>query len=275
MYRIYFLFLGFLLVSLANAGTVTLSGSCSVYLVNNSITFTLSNLGNDSAYNLIVSPIITGATPINSSYQINSLNPNENYTIHVQLSNFGIPGTYAEEFLVSYQQGLSVFTALFPCQVAIIKPTVSPIYETVRSSIQSNIAIVNVSLYNVIGKSFSGNVSLLVPPEFSYLSNKSYEFHIGPYNSSNFTFKLKLPTGKASYTLAAVSSFISDNEHYASMSIFSLNGIYSSSLGPTIYILIVVIPITLIILLLVFMIFRMLFRKGKSPKRTAKRSKGS
>jgi len=127
-----FVFLAFL--NLAHAGTVTLTGSCNATLVNSSIVFSLSNSGNDSAYNLIISPIIEGATPLNTSYAISMLPPGQTKTLSVKLTNFGLNGSYVDAFYVTYQQGFSFFSAVFPCLVYINKPTVSPIYEVVRDN---------------------------------------------------------------------------------------------------------------------------------------------
>ena len=141
-----FAFLTFL--NLAHAGTVILTGSCNATLVNSSIVFSLSNSGNDSAYNLIISPIVEGATPLNTSYSMNVLAPGQTKTIYVKLTNFGLNGSYVDAFYVTYQQGFSFFSAVFPCLVYINKLAVSPIYEVVGTTPLKNMVIVNVSLFN-------------------------------------------------------------------------------------------------------------------------------
>ncbi|MGC8586597.1 MAG: hypothetical protein ACP5HW_02850 [Candidatus Micrarchaeia archaeon] len=270
MSKIYFLLIPFFLVALVNAGTVTLSGTCQNYIVNNSIMFSLSNSGNDTAYNLIISPIISGAVTLNSSFSVNALAPGRSFSIKVPLENFGIPGTYAEGFIVSYQQGLSVFSALFPCTVWFGKPTVSPIYETIKWNKDGDTAIINVSLFDGLGISYVGNISLMVPPTFSFISNKSYSFNVEPYTYSNFTFKVAFPKGASSYTLAAVASFTSDDLHYTNLVPFVVNTSAKSVVPRSYYILVAGAVIVLIIIILLTFIIRSMLRKKKKPKEELK-----
>ena len=222
-----FAFLAFL--NLAHAGTVTLTGSCNATLVNSSIVFSLSNSGNDSAYNLIISPLVEGATLLNTSYPINVLAPGQTKTIYVKLTNFGLNGSYVDAFYVTYQQGFSFFSAVFPCLVYINKPTVSPIYEVVRTTPLKNMVIVNVSLFNAARTPLNGTISLIVPPTLSFISNKSYGFTLQPYTNESFTFKLQSPNNGASYSSAAVASFNMSNLHYSSMATFSITSYVANS----------------------------------------------
>jgi len=222
-----FAFLAFL--NLAHAGTVILTGSCNATLVNSSIVFSLSNSGNDSAYNLIISPLVEGATPLNTSYPINVLAPGQTKTIYVKLTNFGLNGSYVDAFYVTYQQGFSFFSAVFPCLVYINKPTVSPIYEVVRTTPLKNMVIVNVSLFNAARTPINGTVSLVIPPTLSFISNKSYGFTLQPYTNESFTFKLQSPNNGASYSSAAVANFNMSNLHYSSMATFSITPYVANS----------------------------------------------
>jgi len=222
-----FAFLAFL--NLAHAGTVILTGSCNATLVNSSIVFSLSNSGNDSAYNLIISPLVEGATLLNTSYPINVLAPGQTKTIYVKLTNFGLNGSYVDAFYVTYQQGFSFFSAVFPCLVYINKPTVSPIYEVVRTTPLKNMIIVNVSLFNAARTPLNGTISLIVPPTLSFISNKSYGFTLQPYTNESFTFKLQSPNNGASYSSAAVASFNMSNLHYSSMATFSITPYVANS----------------------------------------------
>jgi len=246
-----FVFLAFL--NLAHAGTVTLTGSCNATLVNSSIVFSLSNSGNDSAYNLIISPIIEGATPLNTSYAISMLPPGQTKTLSVKLTNFGLNGSYVDAFYVTYQQGFSFFSAVFPCLVYINKPTVSPIYEVVRVTPLKNMVIVNVSLFNAARTPVNGTISLVVPPTLSFISNKSYGFTLQPYTNESFTFKLQSPNNGASYSSAAVASFNMSNLHYSSMATFSITpyiakGGLLSSLEITAIIIVIILLIALFLL---------------------------
>jgi len=243
-----FAFLTFL--NLVHAGTVILTGSCNATLVNSSIVFSLSNSGNDSAYNLIISPIVEGATPLNTSYPMNVLAPGQTKTIYVKLTNFGLNGTYVDAFYVTYQQGFSFFSAVFPCLVFINKPTVSPIYEVVKTTPLKNIVIVNVSLFNAARTPVNGTVSLIIPPTLSFISNKSYGFTLQPYTNESFTFKLQSPNNGVSYSSAAVASFNISNLHYSSMAIFSITPyVAKSALLSPLEITAVIIAIILLIAL--------------------------
>jgi len=255
-----FAFLTFL--NLVHAGTVILTGSCNATLVNSSIVFSLSNSGNDSAYNLIISPIVEGATPLNTSYPMNVLAPGQTKTIYVKLTNFGLNGTYADTFVVAYQQGPSFFTAVFPCLVSINKPAVSPIRENVETTSLKNVVIVNVSLFNAERAKINGSLYLIVPPTLSFISNKSYSFSLSNYSEENFTFKLEPPKSGVSYSSAAVASFNMSNLHYSSMVTFSITPyVAKSALLSPLEITAVIIAIILLIALF------LLARSIKNKKR--------
>ncbi|MFP3289245.1 MAG: hypothetical protein RXO35_02335 [Candidatus Micrarchaeota archaeon] len=241
--------------NLVHAGTVTLTGSCNATLVNSSIVFSLSNSGNDSAYNLIISPIVEGATPINTSYAISVLPPGQEKTLFVKLTNFGLNGSYVDAFYVTYQQGFSFFSAVFPCLVFINKPTVSPIYEVVRTTPLKNMIIVNVSLFNAARTPINGTIFLIIPPTLPFISNKSYGFTLQPYTNETFTFKLKSPNTGASYSSAAVASFNISDLHYSSMVTFSITPYVAKSLflSP---LEIIAIIIAIILLMAIFLLVK-------------------
>jgi len=258
-----FAFLAFL--NLAHAGTVTLTGSCNATLVNSSIVFSLSNSGNDSAYNLIISPLVEGATPLNTSYPINVLAPGQTKTIYVKLTNFGLNGSYVDAFYVTYQQGFSFFSAVFPCLVYINKPTVSPIYEVVRVTPLKNMVIVNVSLFNAARTPVNGTISLVVPPTLSFISNKSYGFTLQPYTNESFTFKLQSPNNGASYSSAAVASFNMSNLHYSSMATFAITP-YVAKGGLLSPLEITAVIVAIILLIALFLLARSIKNKKRRER---------
>jgi len=258
-----FVFLAFL--NLAHAGTVTLTGSCNATLVNSSIVFSLSNSGNDSAYNLIISPLVEGATPLNKSYAISMLLPGQTKTLSVKLTNFGLNGTYVDAFYVTYQQGFSFFSAVFPCLVYINKPTVSPIYEVVRATSLKNIIIVNVSLFNAARTPVNGTISLVVPPTLSFISNKSYGFTLQPYTNESFTFKIQSPNNGASYSSAAVASFNMSNLHYSSMATFSITP-YVAKSGLLSPLEITAVIVVIILLIALFLLARSIKNKKRRER---------
>ena len=258
-----FAFLAFL--NLAHAGTVTLTGSCNATLVNSSIVFSLSNSGNDSAYNLIISPIVGGATPINTSYAISVLPPGQTKTLFIKLTNFGLNGSYVDSFYVTYQQGFSFFSAVFPCLVFINKLAVSPIYEVVGTTPLKNMVIVNVSLFNAARTPINGTVSLVIPPTLPFLSNKSYEFTLQPYTNETFTFKLKSPNNGASYSSAAVASFTMSNLHYSSMATFAITP-YVAKGGLLSPLEITTVIIAIILLIALFLLARSIKNKKRRER---------
>jgi len=128
-----------LLTGLPNAGTVTFTGSCTKAALNSTvISFKLLNSGNDTAYNLFIVPNVRDASPENSSYGINTMTPGSQKTLNITLVNVTARGTYASYFITTYQQGSSVFTAVFPCHLDFYSATVSHVYLTSSVSQQSN-----------------------------------------------------------------------------------------------------------------------------------------
>src|ERR1700733_1000124 len=95
-----------LLLSIAGASTVTLTGSCYATIINqtnNYIQFNITNSGNGTATNLIIEPVVSGASLVNSTpITIPLVAPNGAYPQKIYLDNFTIPGSYVEQFIVKY-----------------------------------------------------------------------------------------------------------------------------------------------------------------------------
>jgi len=250
------------LLGITHAGTVVLTGTCSNYVTNNTIYFALSNSGNDSAYNLILSPLLTNATPMNSSYSINALNPGQNVSVQVKLKNISMQGTYADVFVLAYQQGSSSFSAIFPCLLSYPRSTTSEIYSTAHVSAIKGEGFINVSLFNAGRENITGNLSLIIPPTLSYISKSSYSFKLSPYNTSNMSFSVKLPQGVASYTGAVAVSYLLNGLHYSNMATFQIGNPASSALIYTYYIVIIIGVVIIAIILI--LLLRSIRRKGKA-----------
>jgi hypothetical protein len=183
--------------------------------------------------------------------------------LSVKLTNFGLNGSYVDAFYVTYQQGFSFFSAVFPCLVYInIKPTVSPIYEVVRTTPLKNIIIVNVSLGNAARTTVNGTLSLIVTPAISFISNKSYSFILQPNKTENFTFKLQSPNNGASYSSAAVASFNIGNLHYSSMVPFSITP-YVAKSGLLSPLEITAVIVAIILLIALFLLARSIKNKKR------------
>lgn len=204
-----------LLLGAASAGTVTLSGTCSVATNNSSsFNFTIANSGNDTASNLVLTPSIFGAKPSNSSYVVQYLGPGSQMTFNISVTNIAEPGAHAVYVTAVYQQGSSsVFTTLFPCVVPLLVPTASQVLLAVNTTIgSSGNEVVTALLHNGGANAADVNVSLVVPPTLTYASPKSYVISLAPYGNANATFQFTLPKSQeASYIGVVFASYSNSN----------------------------------------------------------------
>jgi len=206
-----------LLTGIASAGTVSLTGTCQSDLMpGNTVNFLLVNTGNETAYNLQLSPIITGASPQNLSYPVNVLTPTINTLFLIPLLNISTLGTYIDAFVATYQQGSQVFTALFPCTINMGKATTSAVFLSVNTFSGSGTSIMNVSALNAIDANLTVNVSSLFPPSFTFVTARSYLLELGPYQTKKVQFVVQYPTSQGSYTGAIVDHYVYANLSYAS-----------------------------------------------------------
>ncbi|MDE1850433.1 MAG: hypothetical protein KGH54_01405 [Candidatus Micrarchaeota archaeon] len=206
-----------LLTSAASAGTVSLTGTCQSNLMpGNTLNFLLVNNGNDTAYNLQLSPIIAGASPQNLSYPVNVLTPTINAIFLIPLLNISTLGTYIDAFVATYQQGSQVFTALFPCTINMGKATTSAVFLSVNTFSSGGTAIMNVSALNAIDANLSVNVSSLFPPSFTFITARSYILELGPYQTKKIQFVVQYPPSQGSYTGAIVDHYVYSNLSYSS-----------------------------------------------------------
>lgn len=219
-----------LLTEIASAGTVSLTGTCQSNLIGgNMLNFTLVNSGNDTAYNLQLSPVISGARPQNIVYTINALAPNANTKFLIPLLNISLQGTFIDAFVATYQQGSQVFTALFPCAINMGKSTTSAVFLSVNTFSSGGIAIMNVSALNAINTNLTVNVSALFPPSFKFITRSSYLLSLGPLQTQKVQFVVNYPASQGSYTGAVVDHYIYSNLSYAS---FAPIAISQSALSP-------------------------------------------
>lgn len=215
------------LIGITSAGTVSITGTCSSNLLpGNLLNFTVINTGNDTAYGAILSPFISGANPQNNSYPIGSLTPNIYFKTLIPLLEISEMGTYVNYFILTYQQGTSAFTALFPCLTNVGRPTTSGVYLTVNGSSNGGTTTINVSVFNGVRDNFTVNVSALFPPSFQFIGSKSYLVTLGPYQTKQVQFLMKYPAGQASYTGAIAEEYSAGNLSYSS---FATVTILSSS----------------------------------------------
>lgn len=257
-----------LLFGAARAGTVSLSGSCRNFLLpGNILNFTLYNSGNDTAYNLIVSPKIFGAKAVNSTYTLSSVQPGINYTVYIKFTNITHQGSYAYGSVVAYQQGVGqTFTAIFPCLINIGKPATSQVFLTTTNSVANGRAVINVSLFNAGTPQLNVSITPLLPPLFSFVTNSSYTLSIKPYSTRNASFIVTFPISQSTYTGAVSANYILNNVSYSTLALVYVNAQPSqaSKTLPLLYIGIGVVILVLLILIILSLRRRRRTRKMKN-----------
>ncbi len=256
-----------LLLGTANAGTVIITGTCNSNLApGNFLNFALFNNGTDTAYSLLISPIIPNALPAENTYSISSLPSGVNTATKIGLLNITGRGSYASALILNYQQGQQTFTALFPCMVNFGNATnstlrVFPAANTLIGN-SSNIVKIGVNITNGGNNNLDANVSILVPPTFRNLSSSSYLITIGPFQTKSLVFTYALPPGQVSYSAAISASYTLEGLHYASIATLILRNYIppSSSTNSQTYLFV---GIVVIILLLLLLIVRSIIKRRK------------
>jgi len=213
---------------LASAGTLTLSGSCTKPLNGNTLVFAISNSGlsNDTAYSIGIQPVISRASVASSWYPVNSLMPGASANVSISMLNITAKGTYADYFITTYRQGIDVFTTVFPCLVSFQNSTASQVYLSPSAVSGANstesviAAVTNAGTTNV-----TANVSLILPPTFSYSSSRQRSISLAPYTKGNVSFSLVLPPGaqQVSYGVAAAVQYYRGNLSYATYVPFTIS----------------------------------------------------
>jgi len=203
------------------ATTVSLTGGCLPAQANEStsyIAFNLANTGNGTATNLLVMPMLNGASTYNSVKNLSLIGPGNNATFKFYLHNFSLPGSYAEGFIVQYMQtGVTGF-AVFPCMLNIGQQTTSQVSITRMRFSNGNLTA---TIFKLGGTTADVNVSVLAPPDFG-ISPKMRSISIQPGSFTNTTFRVLLPQNtqfvNASYSIAVMLSYTDSGLHYASYS---------------------------------------------------------
>ncbi len=212
---------------LAGASTVTLTGSCYSNVVNqtnNYIIFNLANSGNGTATNLLIEPIIEGASTSNATLLIPLVAPGGRYSEKIYLSNFTMPGSYAERFVARYSQGSSTFTTLFPCIVNIETNAQSLIGIT---GLSAHDGILDVNMSNIADYPILANISIFAPPSFSF-PNGTRSVTVNQYSVSNTSFTFSSPKySNAEFPVAVAVSYASKGVHYSTLAITAIS--YGSS----------------------------------------------
>jgi hypothetical protein len=255
-----------LLFSIASAGTVTLNGGCapSNTLTNTTI-FSISNSGNDTAMQMILTPVMQNAEPSNATYAISSLGPSSSATINVTAKDITAKGTSGAYFVAAYQQGGSVFTAVFPCVMSFGTMTKSQLILGINSSAALNgSAEVTVHAYNAGSSAVAANISLAAPPSFTYRSARYQQIFMRPAEMVNATFYLTIPNlVQSSYTVGAISNYIQDNLSYANFVVTVLGSTAPASKAGSLLFFGVAAAVVVVLALIGFSLFR---SRGKKKR---------
>ena len=203
------------------AGTVTLTGTCTKALSQNNIVFSLSNSGNDTAYNIHVIPTIYYAQTNSSYYVSPSIGPNDAFVTNVLLQNITANGTYIDYMTVAYQQGGSVFSALFPCSASFNTQTSSQVLLSKNITYLNGIYYINVTAFNAGKIGITPNISIILPEGFSYLNQNYNKTYIPGLSHQNYIFKVKNNVG-GSYSGAVAAQYTDNGLNYGTFLSFVL-----------------------------------------------------
>jgi hypothetical protein len=261
MKRLIFLLLALaLVVGLAGASTVTLTGTCYSGVVdqpNNYILFNLTNSGNGTATNLVITPLIDGAAPNNTTITLPFVAPGSTYSEHIYVWNFTTAGSYVERFLVRYNQGTNVFTTVFPCLADFLQGAQSMLAIT-RLGESGNNAQINIS--NIANYSINSQITVYAPPSFVVVP-PSKNVTINGNGRATASFVINPPAfTNAEFPVAIGVSYIKDGVHYATLAITTITfaGTPSISklpqLGSTLLVILLIAAILIIIILIIISI---------------------
>ncbi len=257
--------LALLSAGMLNAGTVSLTGTCSHALGSNTVVFSLSNSGNDSAYSVHVLPTIKDATAVGTSYDIGVLGPNSSSTTGVNLTNVYARGTYADYFTVAYQQGSQTFIALFPCLLDFGTTANSSILLSYNITYSGGREIIAVNALNAGDSELDATIYPILPPSFSYISNRSENVRIMPLKYATARFIVEPESSGASYSGAVTATYAFNGTDYATLSTLTLTEKGSS--GGIVYVPLFIAAAAVVLILALILRIALKGRKKKKSTR--------
>ncbi|MDE1834848.1 MAG: hypothetical protein KGH64_05940 [Candidatus Micrarchaeota archaeon] len=205
---------------MANAGTVTLTGTCLSNPSNNTLVFSIINSGNEAGQNLGVSLHILGVNYAPKQYSIGTLRPGATNTISISLASLYQQGSLPAYLLVNYLQDGYTYYAAFPCQANLASTTLSNIKITSSvASIRSNESEITADITNTGNSTINANIALILPPIFSYNRNLTQHVMLGPHATSTTAFKISYSPGNVSAGGSVAAYYV-------------MNGLYYSTLAP-------------------------------------------
>ena len=191
-------------------------------------------------------------------YTIQELGPGKSYNVNMLLKNITANGTYLDYITVSYQQGSSVFSALFPCLESFYTNKQSQIILNDNISQNNGVYYINITAFNAGRNGIYANLSIILPPDFTYISQSYNLSYIKGLNRTVHTFIIK-NTQEGSYSGAIDSSYIQNNVTFSTfLSIVLAQNNQSSntsifSIGPFYIIVIIIILLFIILMLRIFL----------------------
>jgi len=245
------------LIGISAASTVTLTGTCYASLINqtnNYLQFNLTNSGNGTASNLVIEPVIDGASPTNATISLSLVAPGTTYPEKVYLNNFGIPGSYVERFVVSYSQGSASYITIFPCLVDIGQSAQSLLGIT---SITKSGNHISANISNIADYPITANVVVFSPPSFS-ISQPFKNVTVNQYSLTNVSFSFGSPKyTNAQFPIVIAVSYLKDGVHYATLGVATItfgsgSGSQILSLGNNLILIVVGIVVIVILALIIF-----------------------
>ncbi len=266
-----------LLVGVSGASTVTLTGSCysnTINATNSRMQFNITNSGNGTATDMVIEPEISGAQLAgNSTMLIPFVEPGMSYPQQIVLSNFSMPGSYVERFVVRYSQGSSTFTTIFPCIVNIGSRSVSLLAVTgvTRSG---NRLVLNIS--SIADYPITANVSAFAPPDFN-ISQSMQNVTVRGYSLSNVSFAFVPPSiTDAAFPISIIVSYARNGVHYSTLAITTIT-FGSKSSGNAGFSYIIIASIAVIAAIIALIIFSALRgrHKGHAPQHERASGKGA
>ena len=210
------------LIGIAGASTVTLTGTCRSNFINqthNYITFNLTNSGNGSATDMVIEPVIQGASALNSTISIPLVAPGTAYDERIYLQNFTMPGSYVEKFVARYSQGSSTFITLFPCPITIGQSAPSLVGILGFNYNNNNL---QVNLSNMADYPINAQVSVYASPSFT-IFNSTQNLTLKKYTLANVSFGVATPKyTDAEFPVAVVVSYVRNNLHYSALGVYTI-----------------------------------------------------
>lgn len=263
------------IVPLSAASTVTLTGGCPLYLINSSrsyITFNITNTGNGTASDLLVSAVFPGIDAHNQTQVIPTVAPNTNYARYFHLDKLIGQGSYAVNINATYVQSGSNYATVFPCIIYIGSLSGGPLLETVTVKGDR----MNVSITNTAPQTIEAQVTAVVPPSFS-VKNATKAVTITPDGRASVTFDVVTPNyNDASFPLIGELSYEANSTHYAQMASAALvfGSPVTTTSGGIGFVTLILIIIIVVILVLIAVSFYLRMNAHKRHEHHEKKAKG-